>query len=293
MFFVKFLENVFSSGLKDKPGPSFVATFVVCFLIVNNNLIVEFLKIKGDLTNRLADLLSMNLDVSYWGAFFLALAITILKPAFNNLGLVSREAADKGAQIIIQKWKIKAYRTEAEYKVIQEQKADWEDKYVIARGELAAAKNKITESEVTLKEYIDKTQNLENQRDNATTLLNNAKKELEEFKINTGVEAASLRKAWDSEREMLEVNLTTVESKLDEVKTKVTSLESQNSNLNQERSNERAKRNVLIKDNDLMVIKIKDLTKQVHDLTTQLSAKDNEVSMFKNLPNTLKGGSFE
>lgn len=118
MFVLKFLENIFSNSLKDKPGPSFAYAYLLSWAIINWEYPIKFLSKNGNLSEKVAALSSLSSSPSYLWPVSMALLVVLIKPWLNNLGLLAREYSDKSTQTILMKLNIKSYRTEEEFQAV-------------------------------------------------------------------------------------------------------------------------------------------------------------------------------
>ena len=121
MFFVKFLENIFSNSLKDKPGPSFAYIYIFAWLIINYLYPLAFLSTEGEIALKVSALKNIGQPIQWGLPVGLALIIVIFKPWLNNFGLLAKEASDKATQLGLRKLKIKKYKTAEEYEAVTTQ----------------------------------------------------------------------------------------------------------------------------------------------------------------------------
>ncbi|NRA49409.1 MAG: hypothetical protein HRU12_09780 [Phaeodactylibacter sp.] len=118
MFFVKFLENIFSNSLKDKPGPSFAYIYIFAWLMMNYLYPFAFLSTKGEISSKFLAIIAVKKSIVWWEPAGWAFLIIILKPWLNNLGLLARETSDKATQKVLRALNIKKYRTEEEFELV-------------------------------------------------------------------------------------------------------------------------------------------------------------------------------
>ncbi len=224
MFITKFLENIFSNSLKDKPGPSFAYAYFLSWIICNYEYPLEFLSTQGELATKITAMKGMeDIHPSYWWPVAIALAIVVFKPLLNNIGVLSREGFDKLTQHLLKTLNIKSYRTEKEYKALMVTNEDLLTKNTKYIEEVSASSKVKGELDAKLREAEEELVNLRLENDKF-------KKDNEQLladisKLETGIQDCH------SEIKMLSNDKSDYESALREKLALIEGLQDDNSSL--------------------------------------------------------------
>lgn len=139
MFFVKFFESLFANGLKDKSGPSIFPAYLLSWSYVNFEFCKVFVTTSGELSVKASQ--AFNLDVSMFSPIVWAVVIVVVAPWMKNIGLTARELSDYLTQSLLQKMKIKSYKTAEQYEQIHGLLVSAKESGQSAQTELATLKS--------------------------------------------------------------------------------------------------------------------------------------------------------
>lgn len=143
MLFKSLFDNLFSNGLKDKPGPSFLYYYVGASLYMNSTFSLAILTSTDVWSIRFGNALKAQGEWYMYSPILLALFFIAMKPLLSNFGVVIREFFDHYTQGFLQKRNIKSYKTNDEYKTLEDSMKDVNQKFLAALSSDAMAKEEL------------------------------------------------------------------------------------------------------------------------------------------------------